>query len=314
MRSKILLSFVAVLLALGLVVADCVAKEVEDLVSVASINFKAKLGDKTANLSRMEDLIIKAANKGAKIIVFPETATTGHAFPPEMAPSLAEKIPGKSTERIAQLAARYDVYVVFGMVEHGNDNLIYNSAAVVGPTGLLGVYRKVHIFTMETWASNGSKYPIFETRYGPIAVGICWELFCFPEVARIYAIKGARLMITLTAAPGFGNVKDTQDFMIAQLGARAQENGMFIVSADLVGIEGKVPFAGYSVILGPKPGLMMPHIYAGPASGTEEEILTATLDLSILKHRPPGLAPTFKCRQPQTYLPLVCPKPERMEP
>jgi len=305
MRSKILLHSLVVLLNFGLVVVDCVATEVEDIVTVASVNFNAKLADKDTNLNRMGDLIIKAADKGANIIVFPETALTGYAFSPDKAPSLAEKIPGPSTERIEKLAAKYNVYVIFGMVERGDGDAVYNTAVVVGPTGFMGTYRKVHIFTMETWASNGREYPVFETRYGSIAVGICWELYCFPEVARIYAVRGARLMINLTAAPGFGNVKDTRDFMIAQLRARAQENGMFIISADLVGIEGEVPFAGYSVILGPEKGLMMSKIYAGPASGTEEEILTATLDLSILRERPPGVAPTFQCRQPQTYLPLV---------
>jgi predicted amidohydrolase len=305
MRWILLFYCLAVLLASSLAIGDRVAAEVEDTVTVACINFNAKLAEKNTNLERMEDLIIESAGRGANIIVFPETALTGYAFPPDKAASLAESIPGHSTERIGNLAAKHNVYVIYGMVERGDDDAIYNSAVVVGPTGLMGTYRKVHIFTMETWASNGKEYPIFETRYGPIAVGICWELYCFPEVARIYAVKGARLMMNLTAAPGFGNVKDTQDFMVAQLRARAQENGLFIVSSDLVGIEGELPFAGYSVILGPQKGLMMSKIYAGPASGTEEEILMATLDLSIQEERPPGVAPTFQCRQPQTYLPLV---------
>jgi len=274
-------------------------------VNIAAVNFHAIVGDKAANLKKMEGFIARAVNKNAEIIVFPEVALTGYTFPVEIAHELAEEVPGPATERIAKLAAEYNVYVIFGLVERDTDDVIYNSAAVVGPTRILGVYRKVHLPPMESWAQNGSEYPIFRTRYGPIAVGICWEEYCFPEVARIYAIKGARVLINLTAAPGFGDIKDTQDFMIAQLGARSQENGIFIVSADLVGREGATPFVGYSVILGPVPDLMLHHIYAGPASGTEEEILTATLNLSILQNRPPGVAPTFERRQPHTYLPLI---------
>jgi 5-aminopentanamidase len=277
----------------------------DDTVTVACVNFNAALSDKLNNLERMGDFVVRAAHGGANIVVFPETALTGYAFSAAQAADLAESIPGPSTEAIAELAAEHSVYVTYGLVERAADGAIYDSAAVVGPDGLLGAYRKVHLFTLEDWASSGEEYPIFPTRYGPLAVGICWESYCFPEVARIYAIKGAKLLANLSAAPGFGDVRDTQAFMLGQLQARAQENGLFIASADLVGVEGDTPFAGCSVILGPQQDLMMSKIYAGPASGTEEEVLIATLDLSLAEHRPPGVAPTFARRRPQTYAPLV---------
>jgi len=282
------------------------AEAYENSVTVASINFNAILGDKRTNLQKMEDFIIRAVNEGANIIVFPETSLTGLTLPVDMASSLAEKIPGPTTERIAELGAKYHVYVIFGMAERGNDGLIYDSAAVVGPTGILGAYRKVHPHPIrEAWAHNGSEYPIFETSYGHIGIVICREMFLYPEVPRIYAIKGARLLINPTAARSFVNAKDTQDLMLSQLVARAQENWTFIVMANLVGTEATTQMVGYSVILGPKLNCMVHHIYAGPASGTEEEMLTATLDLSIVQHKPPPVATVFEDRQPRTYLPLV---------
>lgn len=278
-----------------------------DIVTVASVNFHTILADKETNLKRIEACIDRAVAKGAGFIVFPEVALTGYSFPVKMGASLAEKIPGPATEKVAEIAAKYKVHIIFGMVEQGDDDLIYNSAVFVAPEGLLGAYRKVHIPVIEPWASGGSDYPIFETKYGPIAIGICWEEYCFPEVPRIYALKGARLLVNITATPDFGNIKDTQESTLGQLKARVHENGYFIVSADLVGLDGETSFVGHSVILGPSPGLMLPQIYAGPASGTDEEIITATIDLSNVDKKPPGLAHVFDHRQPHTYLPLINP-------
>ncbi len=284
-------------------------KSYEDRVTVACVNFAPVTGDKAANLEKIKQFTIQASNKGANIIVFPETALTGYLFPVEMMPSLAETIPGQSTEEVAKLAAQHDVYVIFGMVERDkkDSGVFYNSAAVVGPTGVLGAYQKVHLGRPREVKRyyRGNAYPLFETIYGPIGVDICKD-FCFPEVARIYAIRGVRLLIHPTAFPEFADVesKDYRDFYKTMLGARSIENKMFIASANLVGTEGPLTFIGYSAILGPKLGCMNYHIWAGPA-GTEEEIIIATLDLASLAKLPVAINYNIVDRYPETYFHLV---------
>ncbi|MBW1799686.1 MAG: carbon-nitrogen hydrolase family protein [Deltaproteobacteria bacterium] len=277
----------------------------EDAINVAAVNFHALPGDKEANLKKIEDFMDRSADKGVDLIVFPEVALTGYGLSPEQALDIAEEIPGPSTERIMDIAAKCQLHIVFGMPEKGGSDKIYNTAPFITPDGILGRYRKVHIPPIEPWASPGDEYPVFDTKFGPIAIGICWEEYCFPEVPRIYALKGARLLINITATPDFGNMEDTRESTLGQLKARVHENGYFIVSADLVGPEGDTTFVGYSAILGPKPDLMMPQVYAGPASSTEDEMLFATLDLSFATRKPPGLAHIFENRQPHTYSPLV---------
>lgn len=280
-----------------------------DLVSSrACVNFAPTIGDKVANLEKIEQFTIQARNKGADIIVFPETALTGYVFPVETTPNLAETVPGPSTEEVAKLAAQHDVYVIFGLVERDKKHpeIFYNSAAVVGPTGVLGTYQKVHPGGLELeWCQKGSSFPVFHTRYGPIGIGICYDNYCFPEVARAYAIQGVRLLLNPTAFPAFADVeaKDYADFYKTMLGARSIENKIFVASADLVGTEGELTFIGCSAILGPKPGCMNYHIWAGPA-GTEEEIVIATLDMASLENMPLAINRIIEDRRPETYFHL----------
>lgn len=287
-------------------------KTYKDTVTVACVNFAPIVGDKAATLKKLTQFIIQASDNGANVIVFPETALTGYVFPVEMTPDLAETIPGQSTEEVSKLAAQYNVYVIFGMVERDKNhpNVFYNSAAVVGSKGILGAYRKVHPPAWELrWCQKGENYPVFETRYGPMGVGICYDDYCFPEVARIYRLSGVRLLAHPTAFPEFADVKakDYRDFYKTTLGARSIENQMFIASANLVGAQGELTFFGYSAIFGPKLGSINYHVWAGPA-GTEEEIVMAKLDLESLQHMPSAVSTILQDRRPETYSPLISSK------
>ncbi|MFC1979462.1 carbon-nitrogen hydrolase family protein [Chloroflexota bacterium] len=280
-------------------------KTYEDKVTVACVNFAPILGDKSATLEKIKQFTIQASDRGANIIIFPETALTGYIFPLEMISSLAETVPGPSTEEMAKLCTQHGVYVVFGLAERDKEDpeVVYNSVAMVGPTGVLGAYQKVHTAGPELlWSQKGKNYPVFETRYGPVGIGVCYDSYCFPEVARSYAVQGVRLFLNATAFFAFPDVpaKDYVDFYLTTLGARVIENHMFIASADLVGAEGELTFIGASAILGPKPGCMNYHIYAGPA-GTEEGIVIATLDLASLKDSPLCLSSIIQDRLPETY-------------
>jgi predicted amidohydrolase len=211
---------------------------------------------------------------------------------------MAEEVPGPATDHVADLAREHDCYVIFGMPERdvSERDVLYNSAAVIGPEGILGVYRKVHLGTLP-WVTEGivhrpgMQVPVFPTRFGPIGVQICYDFWFNPELSRILALKGARLILNACgtfAGPG------KRDYMVQTTSVRAQENLVYAASANLVGGPGTEDYSaealddvrpsdylGHSVIAGPA-FPRFNQVYA--EAGDQEEIVSATLSFERL-HR-----------------------------
>ena len=279
----------------------------KNLVTVACVNFKPAGGDKEGALERILDFTDQAGRKGANVILFPELALS--LMPPDdLLPRFAETIPGPSTEKVAELAAQLNVYVIMGMLESDqkDSKRVYNAAAVIGPSGVLGSYRKTHPFHPFENYERGRQFPLFATPYGPIGVGICYDTYCFPEVCRNYAARGVRLYCNLTAVPCGLQCNDEADLYMTMLKARSIENQLFIATAGLVGKEpieqlGEVTFLGLSVIVGPKDGYSSCQVYAGPGDEVKEEIVMAQLDLSV-KSSSPLVANILSHRHPEIYV------------
>ena len=270
-------------------------KEYERFVSVACVNFQTRWGDGDANLRKIETITTEAAKGGSHIVVFPELALSGYECDETIRQSkksclmhqdLAETVPGPSTKKIAALARDLGVYVIFGMPERDkhDPSLLYNSSAIIGPKGILGTYRKLHLpplpnFTEEVCFTRGDKAPIWETEYGPIGLLICYDFWYFPELARIMALKGARLIINAAAsAAGPGKAY----FIVQQTGSRATENIVYTASANLVGKDRTKSYAGHSMIAGPL-GTRPIHVFV--EAGELEEVVSASLDFEKLEAR-----------------------------
>jgi predicted amidohydrolase len=279
----------------------------KNLVTVACVNFKPAGGDKKGALERILDFTNQAGRQGANIILFPELALT--SMPPDQSISrFAETIPGPSTEKIAEIAEQLKVYVIIGMLERDPQDAsrVYNAAAVIGPSGILGSYRKTHPFHPFESYERGKQFPLFETPYGSIGVGICYDTYCFPEVCRNYAARGVRLYCNLTAVPCGLQCNDEADLYMTMLKARSIENQLFIATAGLVGKEtieqmGEVTFLGLSVIVGPKTEYSSCQVYAGPGDTVKEEIVMAQLDLSV-KSSSPLVSNILSHRNPEIYV------------
>src|SRR5258708_7109920 len=156
----------------------------EQTVTLGCANFE-RGATKAESLARIEADIREAASQGIDILTFPELALTGTIdcscrFEGGACPAhreIAETVPGPATTHIAELARELGVYVVFGLAERDatNDSVLYDAAAVIGPEGILGTYRKVHLGTLP-WRTEGITYrpgsslPLFATRFGPIGV------------------------------------------------------------------------------------------------------------------------------------------------
>lgn len=269
--------------------------EYQETVSVACVNFCPEWGDKAANLSKIKAVSKQAADQGNNIIVFPELALTGYGCerktdeakkPCSMHHELAETVPGSATDEITDLARKLDVYIIFGMPEKDrtDPDILYISSVIIGPEGLLGAYRKLHLaplprFTESLCFSTGNEVPVWTTRYGIIGILICYDFYFFPELARIMTLKGAELLVN-TSASTSGPGKPY--FIVQQTGSRATENCVYAASANLVGKERTKSFYGHSVIAGP---LLPRPAFIFAEGGETEEIVSATLSLKKLRAR-----------------------------
>jgi len=250
-------------------------------VAIACVNYRTIWGDKRRNLEKIMDFVADAAKRGADIILFPELALTGYAIGDSpMHKDNAEIIPGPSTEAIADLTRRYNVYVVFGMVEKPQDkpDVLYNSAAVIGPEGVIGAYRKLMPFGDEmSWCKKGTEPFAFNTPWGLVGVSICYDSYMFPELARYYAALGSRIYLNVTAIGPFYGWKP---YYMNQLKARAIENMMVVASANLVGKDLQTEYQGGSLVVGPSEKEHEVLFHSGPASADKEEVIMATVDLT----------------------------------
>jgi predicted amidohydrolase len=182
--------------------------------------------------------------------VLPELALTGYEFSDTTELRRhAEEIPsGSSVAWLHSLAAKQGTVLVMGLAEIAGDR-VYNTAVVVGPEGLIGKYRKLHLFDREKdlFHPGDEGLQVFKIRGVKIGVMICFD-WIFPEVARTLALRGAQIL----CHPSNLVLPYCQKAMFA----RSVENGVFAITANRVGMEERVGrrfvFTGNSQILNPK--------------------------------------------------------------
>jgi predicted amidohydrolase len=269
----------------------------DDVLTVAAVNFNAAWGAVDRNLGRMLDMAAEAADRGADLVLFPETALSGYDLGEDKSPAMhreAARRAAWAAEALAKLSQARGIYIVVGLPEHDPaTDAVYNAAVAVGPDGVVGWHRKLHLPNPEAaWAVTGRTPLVFDTRWGPVGVGICYDTYWFPEVARHAAALGARLYLNPTA---INDVADWREIYLNQLKARALENGLFVVSANLFGHDRKSYFPGGAAVIGPGDS-MFPKLWAGPDTETEGPLL-ATIDLSLTADKRRRL-PLF---QPNSY-------------
>ena len=250
-------------------------------VAVACCQMAPDVGHKRANLERSEGFVRKAAKAGANIIVLPELCSSGYVFQ-SRAEALEMSEPfedGETTALWCQLAHELNVHIVGGFAERDGDTL-YNSSALVGPQGRVGLFRKVHLWANENlfFAPGNLGFPVFATPHGMIAMAICYDGW-FPETYRSCALNGAELVCVPTnwvPIPGQDEKREAMSNILTMAAAHA--NSVFIAAADRVGTERDQPFIGQSLIVS-----YTGWPIAGPASATEEEMLIAHIDLAEAK-------------------------------
>jgi len=216
------------------------------IVKIAGLQVDTKILRKESNLARSLELIELTAKEGARLIILPECALTGYCFSSlEEAFPVAEPIVGPSTEQVMAACRELNVYVVLGLLERDGDKC-YNTAVLLGPHGLVGKHRKLHLPYMgiDRFVEPGDlPLTVYDTEVGKIGMGICYDLM-FAEHSRVLALQGADILVFPSSWPKVGRV--LSDYIVP---TRAIENRVFCVAVNRVGTERGTKFPGGSKIV-----------------------------------------------------------------
>lgn len=256
---------------------------------IAGVQMDVALMDLERNLERMIARLRETAANGAKLTVFPECALCGYCFSSlDEARPYAQPIPGPATARMQAACAELGTCAIFGMLELATDAAggtprIFNAAVLVGPSGVIGSYRKVHLpyLGIDMFTSYGDR-PFAVHAAGDLNVGmnICYDA-AFPEAARALALLGADLIALPTNWP-----PGAECTAASVINARALENAVYYIAVNRVGTERGFDFIGRSKIVDTNGQTL------AETRGLGEEILYAEIDTvrSRRKHiiRVPG--------------------------
>lgn len=230
----------------------------------------------------------------ADLYVLPELFATGYNFiDADEVRLLAEKFEdGYTFAHMLGFARQTGSFVVYGFAETFEGRL-YNSAAIVGYNGNVGLYRKIHLFDRERlfFSPGDLGFKVFDTPLGRIGVMICFDWY-FPESARTLTLKGAQLI----AHPANLVLPNCPDGMRT----RCLENRIFAVTANRVGSESRgehfLTYIGYSQITSPK-GEILCRLPADKPMICVEQINPSEADSKYLNERNHML----NDRRPETY-------------
>ena len=275
--------------------------------------------DADALRTELTDAIGEAAALGAAVVFLPELTLSKYP-----ADTRATGTPGRDAENLttgptytfaAAAAARHGVCVHASLYERadGPDGLGFNTAILVSPSGeLLSRTRKLHIpvsagYYEDTYFRGGPAdhaYPVYrpaELNGAALGLPTCWDEW-FPEVARMYSLGGAEILVYPTAigsepsAPSF----DTQPIWQHVIVGNGITSGTFMVVPNRCGNEGGIDFYGSSFISDPYGRVLV------SAPRDEDAVLVADLDLDQRKDWL-DLFPFLTTRRPDTYTRLTDP-------
>ena len=237
--------------------------------------------DVEANIAKGLSWLEKAVHEyEAELVIFPETVTTGYETGLDAGQlwDLVDGAPGRITQAIQAKAKELGVHVVWPSYRRaGERGMVYNSAILIGSDGeIAGIYDKTHPAPWERqdgggWVLVGDHADVFKTPLGDIGMIICYD-GDFPELSRLLAVKGAEIIIRVSA------LQRSYDIWYITNAARAYDNHVYLLASNLIGPDagGNYGF-GHSMILNPIAWRL------AQARGTEE-IIAARLDPDPMRY------------------------------
>lgn len=274
---------------------------------IACAQLAPKLGDLRANRALVLAAIREAAACGAEVVVLPELVTSGYMLSsPREAAAVAIDSGHDILAEWAAAAAQLGIVLAAGFCERDGDGRIYNSAALIDPTGLRAVYRKLHLWAREKllFCAGDAQPPVLDTTVGRVAVVICYDLE-FPELTRSVALAGAQLLLVPTNWPLVHRPAGERPPEVTIAMAAARVNRMAVACADRVGDERGQRWTGGTTIV-TTDGWVAAESGGGDARGVERVVADVALDAALDK-RLTDHADAFGDRRPELYAALTAP-------
>jgi N-carbamoylputrescine amidase len=277
------------------------------VLTVAAIQM-AHQGDPDANVAHLTHLIRKAAAAGAQVVL-PQELFSLPYFCKDQDPlwfQMAQPLEAcEVVQSMGQLAAELEIVLPVSFFERQR-TVFFNSVAIIDADGsVLGVYRKSHIpdgpgYQEKFYFAPGDTgFQVWQTRYGRIGVGICWDQW-FPEAARAMVLQGAELLLYPTAIGSEppDPTWDSRDHWRRVMQGHAGANLVPVVAANRTGQEVgqscEITFYGSSFIAGPTGELV------ATLDRVEEGMITATFDLEAIAQMRATWG-VFRDRRPELY-------------
>ncbi|MCE2532485.1 MAG: hypothetical protein J4F44_08510 [Acidimicrobiia bacterium] len=251
-------------------------------VGVGLAQVGAPAGDTGGNRRRSVEAAAALFERGADIVVLPELCVPWYTADRAQLVAEAEPLDGPTVEAWRAVAASHDGVVVGGFCERAGgveNEVLYNSAVAVSGQGVIGHYRKLHLFDSEKlcFAPGDLGLPTFDTPFGRLGMCVCYDLR-FVEVVRVLALSGAALICVPTAwIGGFDRRLDDGGLIPHAQGVLLQANlsQVFIACASQAGDIGDLHFLGSSILADP-----YGQVVAGPLARDGDELQAARVDLA----------------------------------
>lgn len=256
---------------------------------------------------RLAQGIQQAARKGAALVCLQELTLNPYfcTRPDVDAAEFMEDLPtGPTAQFTAEMAKANQVFITASLFEKGG----YNTAVAFAPNGqLIASTRKQHIPSGEKYHEDfyfkpgDSNYPVHTIADHQFGLPTCYDQW-FPELSRIYGLKGAEILVYPTAigseptAPGFDSQPMWQKVMVAQ----GIMSNTFIIAVNRIGTEDNLSFYGSSFISNPMGDIL------AQAPRNEPAVLVADLDFSQ-RELWGRLFPFARQREAATYGELIKP-------
>jgi predicted amidohydrolase len=255
--------------------------------------------EKPRNLAVAERLVREAAADGAELVALPEKwnlLAGGEALL-----AGAEPLDGPSLGAAREWAASLGIHLLAGSISEAAGEKVFNTSVLIGPDGSdIAVYRKIHMFDVDVGGvayreseheEPGSEIVLAQAGELPdLGMTVCYDLR-FPELFRILAVRGARLI----AVPSAFTSTTGRDHWEVLLRARAIENQVFVLAPNQTG-EAPPHFDsfGHSSIVDP-----WGTVLANAPEGAQQ-FVAADLDLSAQEEVRESL-PSLANRRPEAY-------------
>ncbi len=242
-------------------------------------------GDIAKNQHKIEEIINEGSQENLDIICLPELCLTGYDF------KLIKDVKTDTLTKkfFTKMSNKYGIAIVAG-ISNMQDNKLYDSVAIWDSEGnLINIHNKLQLWAQErSFFDTGDKIQVFEYRGWKIGIAVCADVG-FPEISRIFALKGAEIIFFPSAW-----VSPYSDLWELMLRARAAENQLYTIGINRAGEGISTHYFGCSMIVDPCGKVSSEYL------DDEERLLIGNVNKSIIKARREEI-PWLKYRLPELY-------------